>query len=245
VGVLRLDRPRALNALNSALLTELKAFLARDLPGDDVRVLILTGAGDRAFAAGADVAEMRDFDPLKMRDFCDLGHTAADLLETAPLVTIAAVNGFALGGGLELALACDFIYASSRARMGQPEVTLGLIPGFGGTQRLSRAIGSRRAKELIFTGQPITADEGRELGLVNRVVPGRELLQACLEVAQKIAANAWTAVLQAKRVMHHGDRVSLSGGLAMEKDACALCFASPDQCEGLTAFLEKRQPRFL
>lgn len=244
VGILSINRPKALNALNADLLMELREFLGKQPCPADLRVLILTGAGEKAFVAGADVAEMRDFGPLQMRDFCELGHTVTGLLETKAVVAIAAVNGYALGGGLELALACDFIYAADNARLGQPEVTLGLIPGFGGTQRLSRAIGTRRAKELILTGSHIGAAEAHEMGLVNRVVPQAELLDACVETAQKIAGNAWTAVLQAKRVIHHGDRLSLTEALAMERDACALCFASPDQCEGMTAFLEKRKPRF-
>jgi len=244
VGILRINRPTALNALNTDLLIELRDFLGTQPSPAGPRVLILTGAGEKAFVAGADVAEMRDFSPLQMHGFCELGQAVTNLLETKALVTIAAVNGYALGGGLEMALACDFMYAADNARLGQPEVTLGLIPGFGGTQRLTRAIGTRRAKELILTGRHIGAAEAHQMGLVNRVVPQAELLDTCLETAQKIAGNAWTAVLQAKRVIHHGDRLSMTEALAMERDACALCFASPDQCEGMTAFLEKRKPRF-
>lgn len=244
VGILTLHRPEALNALNRAVLEELDCFLADVLPREEIRVLVVTGAGERAFSAGADIKEMRAFDRPGMLAFCDLGQRVALRLETLDAVTLAALNGSALGGGLELALACDFIYASPTAKLGLPEVTLGLIPGFGGTQRLTRAVGTRRAKEMILSGRLITADEAHAVGLVNRVVEGDRLLEACLDVASHICRNAFAAVMLAKRSIHDGVDRSLAEGLELEKQAFAAVFDTEDRAEGLAAFVEKRPPKF-
>src|SRR5438874_2876845 len=187
VVTITVNRPKSLNALNSATLRELTQAL-RDTV-DSCRALILTGSGDRAFVAGADIAEMAPMTPWSAREFSELGHVLTALLEDVPVATIAAVNGYALGGGLELAVACDMIFASENARMGLPEVTLGVTPGFGGTQRLVRLVGKLRAKEMIFTGDWVDARRAYEIGLANAVVPREKLLEHCRSVAQKIAQN--------------------------------------------------------
>lgn len=244
VGILTLRRPEALNALHRAALEELHRFLAMDLPREGIRVLILTGAGDRAFIAGADVKEMNTLSLIQMLEFLDLGQRVTFLLEREDIVTIAAVNGYALGGGLEIALACDFIIASHTAKLGLPEVTLGLIPGFGGTQRLARAVGSRRAKELIFTGRLISAAEAWQAGLVNRVVPPEELVAAALETAERIVENSPIALLEAKRAINFGANMALLEAMELEKQMCTVAFGTDDRHEGMDAFIQKRKPRF-
>ncbi len=191
IGVLRINRPQAHNALNSKLLQELSQWLKQD---HSVKVLILTGQGEKAFIAGADIKEMASLDAAASQKFCALGQQVTLLLERASFVTIAAVNGFALGGGLEIALACDFIYAATSAKMGLPEVSLGLIPGFGGTQRLARAIGTRRAKELIMSGRKITADEALQMGLVNKVCHDHALIADCRHTAEGILKNSFASI---------------------------------------------------
>src|ERR687883_1753539 len=185
VATITLNRPKSLNALNSATLRELTQAVRETV--DSCRALILTGAGDRAFVAGADIAEMAPMTPWNAREFSELGHVVTALLEDIPVATIAAVNGYALGGGLELAVACDMIFASENARLGLPEVSLGVTPGFGGTQRLVRLVGKLRAKEMIFTGDWVDAKRALEIGLVNAVLPGPKLLEHCRGIAQKIA----------------------------------------------------------
>jgi enoyl-CoA hydratase len=215
--------------------------LARDV---EARVVVLTGAGDRAFIAGADIAYMSGLDVDEARAWGDLGHEVAGLLETMPQPTIAAINGFALGGGCELALACDLRYASSRAKLGQPEINLGIIPGWGGTQRLARATTLGFAKELILTGRIVDADEALERGLVNAVTEPEELLGRVLEVALQLAAKSPLALEAAKQAVNralHGDH---GENLAREADRFGELFASEDAKEGLTAFTEKREPRF-
>ena len=244
VSILTLHRPEAMNAVNGSLLEELDGFLADVVSREEIRVLVITGAGEKAFAAGADIKELSTFDLSAVLAYCDLGQRVARQLETLDAVTIAAVNGYAMGGGLEIALACDFIYASNTAALGLPEVTLGIIPGFGGTQRLSRAVGTRRAKEMIMSGQPITADEAHALGLVNRVVDGGSLLGECLKVASEISRNSFAAVMEAKRAINEGIDGRLAEGLRLEKGAFAKAFDTEDRVEGLAAFVEKRQPEF-
>ncbi len=244
VGILTISRPEVLNALNRSMLEELDSFLVAVVPREGIRALVVTGAGEKAFVAGADIKEMRMFDVPGILAFCELGQRVALRLETMDAVTIAAVNGYAFGGGLEIALACDFIYASRTAKLGLPEVTLGLIPGFGGTQRLVRAVGTRRAKEIILSGQPITADEAHAIGLVNRVVDGNELLDACLEVASQICRNAFGAVARAKRSINEGIDLPLAEGLELEKQAFVRAFDTEDRREGMAAFVEKRRPKF-
>jgi enoyl-CoA hydratase len=241
VLVLTLDRPEVLNALDRATLEALRARLA-EVPGD-VRALVLTGAG-RAFAAGADIAEMRGLRPTEAEAFSRLGHEALAALEALPVPTLAAVNGFALGGGCELACACDWIYASTTARFGQPEVGLGLIPGFGGTTRLARRVGIAWAKELVLTGAPIDAETAQRIGLANRLFAPEALLDAALAAAEAAAGKGPLAVAAAKRVLQEGQDADVRVAHALEQQAFGLAFASDDRNEGIAAFLEKRAPRF-
>jgi len=245
VAVVTIDRQDALNALDVATLSELRDRL-RELGGDaGVRALVLTGAGDRAFVAGADIKYMSGLSPEQAKDWGTLGHEAGTLLETMPKATIAAINGFALGGGCELALACDIRYASSRAKLGQPEINLGIVPGWGGTQRLARVCGVGVAKELIFTGRTVDAAEALRIGLVNAVFEPEELLAKARETAAQLAAKSPIALALAKRLCN----VTLGGdharGLASEVEGFGELFAGEDAKEGLTAFVEKREPRFV
>jgi enoyl-CoA hydratase len=244
VAVLTVDRPKALNALNSATLLELEAAVRRVADDASVRALIVTGAGEKAFVAGADIAEMRDYTTAQALAFAQLGHRALASLEALGVPTIAAVNGYALGGGCELALACDLIYASTNARLGLPEVTLGVMPGFGGTQRLTRLVGRARAKELIFTGEPVEAAKARELGLVLEVLPPGELLAHCKKVAATIGKRGPVALAQAKRAIDQGADLSLGPANELERQAFGLLFGTADQKEGMAAFLGKRPPAF-
>ena len=244
VALVTLDRPRALNALNTASLLELEQALRTVAQEPAVRALIVTGAGEKAFVAGADIAEMAGYGAAQGLAFAQLGHRVLAALEGLAVPTIAAVNGFALGGGCELALACDLIYASTNARLGLPEVSLGVIPGFGGTQRLTRLVGRARAKELIFTGEPVDAAKARELGLVLEVVPQAELLDHCRKVAAKIATRGPVAVAQAKRAIDQGADLSLGAGNELERQAFGVLFGTADQKEGMAAFLGKRPPAF-
>ncbi|HEY1691595.1 MAG TPA: enoyl-CoA hydratase-related protein [Polyangiaceae bacterium] len=244
VATLTLNRPEKLNALNAELLGELARHVT-DLAADpSVRVVVLTGAGDKAFAAGADIAAMSEMTPTQARAFAEVGHRIGAAIEQAHFPVIAAVNGFALGGGCELALACDFVYASDKAKLGQPEVNLGVIPGFGGTQRLARRVGAARARELCMTGDVIGADEALRIGLVNAVVPHAELLPRVREVAAKIAAKGPLAIASVKRVVLHGADVALPTANDLEATAFSALFGTADQREGMRAFLEKRAARF-
>jgi enoyl-CoA hydratase len=244
VVTLTLNRPDKLNALNDELLGELSRVL-RDLGRDaTVRCAILTGAGDKAFAAGADIAAMSTMGAVQAKLFAELGHRVGRALESAHFPVIAAVNGFALGGGCELALACDFIYASDKARLGQPEVNLGVLPGFGGTQLLSRRVGTARAREICMTGDMIGPEEALRIGIVNAVVPSAELLPRVREVAAKIASKGPLAVAGIKRVVVRGADVPLLTANELESTAFAALFGTYDQREGMQAFLEKRAPKF-
>jgi enoyl-CoA hydratase len=245
VATLTLNRPDKLNALNEELLQELGKHL-RDLDLDsEVRVVILTGAGDKAFAAGADIDAMKAMTPTEAKRFAGVGHHVGVGIEGARFPVIAAVNGFALGGGCELALACDFIYASDKAKLGQPEVNLGVIPGFGGTQRLARRVGEARARELCMTGDMVGAEEALRIGLVNAVVPHAELLGKVREVAAKIAAKGPLAIAAVKRVVLRGADVPLATANELEATAFAALFGTDDQREGMAAFLGKRPARFV
>ena len=240
VAVVTVDRQEALNALDPPTLGELCDRLA-ELAGDaDIRVVVLTGAGERAFVAGADIKAMSTMDIEQAQAWGNLGHETATLLETMPKATIAAVNGFALGGGCELALACDIRYASTAARLGQPEVSIGIIPGWGGTQRLPRVVGIGRAKELIMTGGLVDAEEAFRIGLVNAVFPPEELMEKSLDLARELAAKSPLVLAAAKLAMNR----TLYGDLGAEAEAFAGLFGSDDQLEGMTAFIEKREPRF-
>lgn len=244
LAVLTIDRPAALNALNAQALQELELALRALQQDSDPRVLIVTGAGEKAFVAGADISEMAELTAAQARQFAGMGHRICHLLETLSVPTIAAVNGFALGGGCELALACDLIYASEKARFGFPEVGLAVIPGFGGTQRLTRAVGRSRAKELIFTGEKIDAAKAKEIGLVLEVLPAERLMEHCKEIARKMIKNGPLAIAQAKRVIEFGADADLRSANELEQQAFSVLFGSEDQKEGMKAFLEKRPPVF-
>jgi enoyl-CoA hydratase len=241
--VVTIDREEALNALNQVVLSELLHATAELEISDDVRVVCLTGAG-KAFVAGADIAEMQDMGPRDALAFAELGGELGRAIETSRLPYVAAVNGFALGGGCELALSCDFIYASAKAKFGQPEVKLGVIPGFGGTQRLARRVGIAKAKELVLTGEIIRAEEALRIGLVDAVVAPEELLGRVRSVADTIAKNGPVAVAEGKRVIQEGMQGTLEQGNRLEQLAFSGLFATDDQKEGMSAFIEKRDPSF-
>jgi len=243
VALLTLDRPKALNALDTATLEQLIARCAEVAADPTLRAVVLTGAG-RAFAAGADIAEMRRLDALGAERFSQLGHAAMEAFESLSVPSIAAVHGYALGGGCELALACDWIYASTKARFGQPEVGLGLIPGFGGTSRLLRRVGSGWAKELVLGGQPIDAETAQRIGLANRLFAPEELVDAALAAGESIAAKGPLAVATAKRVMQESQDADVRVAHAIERTAFGWISASADRNEGMDAFLEKRDPEF-
>lgn len=243
VAVLTLDRPDTLNSLATATLEALLDRCSELAADAGLRAAVVTGTG-RAFAAGADIAEMQGFDPAQAEAFSRLGHRAMEALEGLAIPTIAAVNGYALGGGCELALACDWIFASDKARFGQPEVNLGLIPGFGGTSRLVRRVGVAWAKQIVLTGEPIKADEAQRIGLVNRVFAPDELLDAAVTTAETIASRGPVAVTAAKRVIQEGQGADLRVAHALEQAAFGLVFASEERDEGIAAFLEKRDPKF-
>ncbi|HXF67405.1 MAG TPA: enoyl-CoA hydratase-related protein [Burkholderiales bacterium] len=244
IYLLTVNRPQALNALNSATLDEIAAAAEAVAADPGVRALLVTGAGGRAFAAGADIAEMRGFTPQQAEAFSRRGSRALARLEALPVPVIALVNGYCLGGGCELALACDWILASENAVFGQPEVSLGLCAGFGGTQRLPRKIGAARALELLTTGRQVKAAEALAIGLVNRVVPAAQLLQSGLETARTVASRGPAAVRSTKEAVVRGAGLALADALALESALFGRCFATRDAAEGLGAFLEKRAARF-
>jgi enoyl-CoA hydratase len=244
VAVVVLDRQDALNALNQETLSELRDRLRELATDTDARVLVLTGAGDRAFAAGADIKEMTEMSVLEGHAWGTLGHECGRLLESMPKPTIAAVNGFALGGGCELALACDIRYAAEQAKFGQPEINLAIIPGWGGTQRLARAVGPGLAKDLILTGRTIDAAEALRIGLVSAVYPAGELLERTLETAASLAAKSPVALSAAKDAANRALQGDLGAGLSYEAILFAALFATEDQKEGMRAFSEKREPKF-
>jgi enoyl-CoA hydratase len=243
VAVLIIDRQDKLNSLNPQVIREIREALL-GLEDDQPRVTIVTGAGERAFVAGADIAAMNEMSPLEAKRFAELGHQATALLDRSYVPTIAAVNGFALGGGCELALACDIRIAAENALFGFPEVSLGILPGMGGTQRLPRLVGPGIAKEMIFSGRRIKAEEARMMNLVNRVVPEGEALNAARELAGEIAANGPIAVRHAKAAANKAQDLDLESGLDYEADQFALLFGTEDAREGMGAFVEKRDPEF-
>ena len=244
VGVLTVNRPQALNALNAATLDELSHALARVAQDADARVLLITGAGEKAFIAGADIAAMQDMSALEAQAFSEKGQRVMQAIEALPIPVIALVNGYALGGGCELAMSCDWIIASERAVFGQPEVNLGIPPGFGGTQRLARLVGRARALELVTTGRQVKPDEALRIGLVNAVVPGAQLTEKGLEMARLIAAKAPVAVRVAKQAVQRGLDLDLANGCVLETSLFAFAFGTADRKEGMTAFLEKRAAKF-
>ncbi|MER3409510.1 MAG: hypothetical protein C4305_04465 [Thermoleophilia bacterium] len=244
VATVTVDRQEALNALDQAVLSELHRRLEELAADEFARAVILTGAGDRAFIAGADIKEMSGMDVEQARRWGQLGHDVAALLETMPKPTIAAINGFALGGGCELALACDIRYASTVAKLGQPEVGIGIIPGWGGTQRLARVAGLGVAKDLVLTGRMVDAEEALRLGLVSAVFPPGELMERARELARSLAARSPLVLAAAKRMLNRALQGQLDTGLSDEVATFAELFASEDQKEGMAAFIEKRPPVF-
>jgi enoyl-CoA hydratase len=243
VALVTFNRPDALNALSPALMEEFADILDKIAADETIAAVVLTGAG-KAFVSGADIEAMSRFQPLEIREYVARGHEIMFKLESLPQPVIAAVNGFCLGGGNEIAMACDFIYASARARFGQPEIKLGLIPGFGGTQRLTRLVGKGLAKELCLTGDFIHAEAAREIGLVNRVFPPDELLGKTMETARAIAAKGRLSVRAVKHLVDRGAGIDLRAACALEVEAFTNVFSSGDAAEGLNAFLEKREPNF-
>ena len=239
LAIVTINRPDKLNALNSNVISDLTQAAATLEVSDDIRVVALTGAGEKAFVAGADIAEMQDLSPVQAQAFSEMGGMLGTSIETSEKPWIAAVNGFALGGGCELALACDFIYAADNAQFGQPEVKLGVIPGFGGTQRLARRVGVAKAKELCMTGDQITAGEALRIGLCDAVFPQAELMTRVKDLAGRIAANGPLAVAEVKRLIHQGQSTTLEHSLALEQRSFGLLFATADQREGMAAFLSK------
>ena len=243
IALITINRPEALNALNSKVISELEQAVAAVEADTSLGAMILTGEG-RSFVAGADIAEQCPMDPAAGRKWGQRGSALMRRIELLPIPTIAAVNGFALGGGCELAMSCDIILASEKTKFGQPEVGLGITPGFSGTQRLPRRVGMAKAKELIFSGKMIKADEAEKIGLVNAVYAPEELMNGAMEMAKSFAANAPVAVRYAKSCIDRGMQMDMDSAIAYENELFALCFATDDQKEGMTAFLEKREKHF-
>lgn len=241
IAVLTISRPKALNALNSETLTELNEVLSDIEKRDDIKVVILTGDGEKSFVAGADIAEMVNFSAAEARAFGMRASEPFFKLMNMRQVTIAAVNGFALGGGCEISMACDIRIASDNARFGQPETGLGIIPGFGGTQRLARLVGMGRAKELIFTCDTIKADEAYRIGLVNKVVPQAELMDTAKKMASKIVSKGSYAIAIAKAAINNGYDMDIKNAVEMEANLFGITCSTNDKKEGMTAFLEKRE----
>ncbi len=243
VAIVTIDRPDALNAINAAVVDGFNLAIDEIEADAGIRAVVVTGAG-RAFVAGADISEMKGMTPLEAEAFSAKAHRIFGRLEELPIVTIAAVNGFALGGGCELALCCDWIYASTKAKIGQPETKLGLIPGFGGTSRLVRRVGLAWAKELVLVAEPIAAADAANIRLVNRVFEPEELLPAAIAAGEAVAARGPVATRLAKEVMQQGQDADVRTAHALEQRAFGLSFASDDRVEGTTAFVEKRDPSF-
>jgi enoyl-CoA hydratase len=244
VAVVTIDRPEAMNALDVDTLGKLRDQLTELRKDDAVRVIVLTGAGDKAFAAGADIKYMSALTVEQAKEWAGLGHQVGQLLEIAPKVSVAAINGFALGGGCELALACDLRYAATSAKLGQPEVNLGIFPGWGGTQRLARVCGLGVAKDLILTGRVVDADEARRIGLVNDVFEPGELMTTTLKIAQLIASKGPLALAEGKAAVNHALQGDYVENLEAEAKAFGELFSSTDAREGMTAFVEKRDAKF-
>lgn len=245
LAVLYINRPKALNALNKDTLLEIKSAVTEVNEDPQIDVLIVSGAGDKAFVAGADIAYMQNLSAIEGRAFGALGQEVFSLIESMEKPVIAAVNGFALGGGCELAMCCDFRIASTKAKFGQPEVGLGITPGFGGTQRLPRLVGSGMAKQMLFTADVIDASEALRIGLVNSVVAADELIDSAKSIAKRIISKGQIAVRLSKAAANEGMQTDIDRAMTIEADAFGLCFATEDQKEGMTAFVEKRKANFV
>ncbi len=244
VATLTIDRPKVLNALNSDVVRELTDAFIKISIDEDVKAVVLTGGGQKAFVAGADISEMADYNATQGVRFASNGQGLFNIIEGCAKPVVAAVNGFALGGGTEIAMACDFIYASEKAKFGQPEINLGINPGFGGTQRLPRLVGKSMAKELILTGDIIDAAEALRIGLVNKVFAPEALMEEAMKTAKKMASKGAIALKLCKECVDQGLNVDLQSGLVMERNAFGVLCATEDKKEGMTAFLEKRPPKF-
>lgn len=243
IGFVTINRPKVLNALNAEVLNELDQILTMLYHDREIDVVIFTGAGEKAFVAGADISEMKDKTPQESYTFARQGQVLFQRIQELPQPTIAAINGFAFGGGCELAMACDMRIATDKAKFGQPEVALGIIPGFGGTQRLPRLIGRAKAMELILTGRTVNASEALDLGLVNKVVTTENLMAEAVSLAEAILSKGPYAIRQAKVAINKGLEVDINTGCELEGNLFALCFGE-EQREGMSAFLEKRQPNY-
>jgi len=244
VATITFNRPKALNAMNAQTMTELQNAATACKNDPEVKVVIITGSGSKAFVAGADISEMQDKTPVDALSFMELGHETLRLIETMPKPVIAAINGFALGGGTEISLACDVRFAAENAAFGQPEILLGIIPGWGGTQRLPRIIGMGRAKELILGGGQIDAKRAYEIGLVNKVFPQDQLMAEVRKFAAKLASLPGFALKMAKHSINFGYDLALDNATRLEAECVSQCFSTKDQKEGMNAFLEKRKPTF-
>lgn len=244
IATLIINRPKVLNALNRDTVLEIQAAVESVRDDDGIDVLIITGAGDKAFVAGGDITFMMDINAIQGREFGSLGQKVLRLMESMEKPVIAAINGFCLGGGCELAMACDFRICSEKAKFGQPEVGLGVTPGFGGTQRLPRIVGTGMAKQLLYTGDAIDANEALRIGLVNYIVPANELFDYVQKIAKKISSRGQLAVRFCKAAANEGMQTDIDRAMSLEADLFALCFATDDQKEGMKAFVEKRAPQF-
>ena len=244
IAILTINRPKALNALNSETLTDISTAVKHLKKEDDIYVVILKGAGEKSFVAGADIAEMKDLNEEEGKNFGILGNQVFRELENLDKPVIAAISGFALGGGCELAMSCDIRIASEKAKFAQPEAGLGITPGFGGTQRLPRIVGAGIAKELIYTGKTIKADEALRIGLVNKVVAPEDLMDEAMKMAKMIAANAPIAIKLCKDAINRGTQVNIDEAILIEAENFGKCFSTEDQKEGMTAFVERREKNF-
>jgi enoyl-CoA hydratase len=245
VATIMFNRPKALNAMNSETMGEFMDAIKTCYDDDSIKAVIVTGAGDKAFVAGADIVEMQDLEPCDALKFMERGHETYRALELLPKPTIAAVKGFALGGGTEITMSCDMRFAADNARFGQPEILLGLTPGWGGTQRLPRIIGIGRALELLMSGGQIDAQRAYEIGLVNKVFPADQLMEETKKFAKKLAAMPAFAIKMMKHAVNFGQELPLDHANRLEMECCAQCFSTHDQKEGMKAFVEKRKANFI
>lgn len=244
IYLITINRPKVLNALNAQTVSELESAIAAISADREARALLITGAGEKAFVAGGDIAEMQNLNAMQAKAFSQQGLRTLRALEQLPIPTIAVINGFCLGGGNELAMACDWMLASDKALFGQPEVSLGVTPGFGGTQRLTRRVGTAMALELITTGRNVKAEEAKAIGLVNHVHPADDLMEAAMKTAKTIASKGPVSIKLAKEAIQRGAHMDLDSAGLFESEVFGLCFATEDQKEGMTAFVEKRKAAF-